>query len=156
MEALRADVAGTGLEVDWLLVDNGSDAAGRARLASLPVERIDPGANLGYAGGVNLGVARPDAELVLVMNPDVIVLPGCVPALLERPAATAPPSPARASTGTAAGAAPAPAEMPQPARRSWRGSLAGRARRGGPGPAPLAAARPPPLGGPVAAARATT
>jgi N-acetylglucosaminyl-diphospho-decaprenol L-rhamnosyltransferase len=83
VEALRADLGGTGLEVDWLLVDNGSDAAGRARLASLPVERIDPGTNLGYAGGVNLGVARSRAELVVLMNPDVIVRPGCVPALLD-------------------------------------------------------------------------
>lgn len=83
VEALRADIAGTGLEVDWLLVDNGSDAPGRERLESLPVERIDPGANLGYAGGVNLGMARSNAEMVLVMNPDVIVLPGCVPALLD-------------------------------------------------------------------------
>jgi N-acetylglucosaminyl-diphospho-decaprenol L-rhamnosyltransferase len=83
VEALRADVAGTGLEVDWLLVDNGSDAPGRARLASLPVERIDPGTNLGYAGGVNLGMVRSKAELVVLMNPDVIVLPGCLPALLD-------------------------------------------------------------------------
>ncbi|MFP5286069.1 MAG: glycosyltransferase family 2 protein [Thermoanaerobaculia bacterium] len=83
LDALRADVAGTGLEMEWLLVDNGSDAAGRALLESLPVERIDPGTNLGYAGGVNLGVARSTAELVLLMNPDVIVLPGCVPALVK-------------------------------------------------------------------------
>ena len=42
-----------------------------------------PGSNLGYAGGVNLGVARSTAELILLMNPDVLVLPGCVPALLD-------------------------------------------------------------------------
>jgi N-acetylglucosaminyl-diphospho-decaprenol L-rhamnosyltransferase len=83
VEALRADLAGTALEVEWLLIDNGSDAPGRARLDSLPVVRIDPGANLGYAGGVNLGVARSTAELVVLMNPDVIVLPGCLPALLN-------------------------------------------------------------------------
>jgi len=83
VEALRADVTGLGLEVEWRLIDNGSDAAGRSLLASLPVERIDPGANLGYAGGVNLGVARSQAELILLMNPDVIVLPGCVPALID-------------------------------------------------------------------------
>jgi GT2 family glycosyltransferase len=81
VEALRADTSG--LDVEWLLVDNGSDAAGRALLESLPVQRIDPGSNLGYAGGVNLGVARSTAELILLMNPDVIVLPGCVPALLD-------------------------------------------------------------------------
>jgi GT2 family glycosyltransferase len=88
VEALRRDLAGSGLdvgaEVDWLLVDNGSDAAERERLAGLPVRRIDPGRNLGYAGGVNLGVAETEAEMVLLMNPDVLVLPGCVPALIDR------------------------------------------------------------------------
>jgi N-acetylglucosaminyl-diphospho-decaprenol L-rhamnosyltransferase len=86
VEALRRDVEGAGLDpasdVEWLLVDNGSDEAGRALLESLPVQRIDPGANLGYAGGVNLGVARSHAERILLMNPDVLVLPGCVAALL--------------------------------------------------------------------------
>ncbi len=83
VEALRADLAGTGLEVEWLLVDNGSDEAGRDLLAALPVQRIDPGRNLGYAGGVNLGAARSTAEVMILMNPDVIVQPGCVPALLD-------------------------------------------------------------------------
>ena len=84
VEALRTDLAGSGIETDWLLVDNGSDAEGRARLESLRLRRIDPGANLGYAGGVNLGVACSTAETMIVMNPDVFVLPGCVPALLDR------------------------------------------------------------------------
>jgi GT2 family glycosyltransferase len=83
VEALAADLAGTGLAVEWLLVDNGSDEEERARLAGLPVRRIDPGDNLGFAGGVNLGVARSSSELILLMNPDVLVLPGCVPALLD-------------------------------------------------------------------------
>ncbi|HEX6903197.1 MAG TPA: glycosyltransferase family 2 protein [Thermoanaerobaculia bacterium] len=84
LDALRADVAGTGLEVEWLLVDNGSDAEERAKLAALPARLIDPGRNLGYAGGVNLGVASTEAELILLMNPDVLVLSGCVPALVDR------------------------------------------------------------------------
>ena len=84
VEVLRADAAGTGLEMEWLLVDNGSDEAERAQLESLPVRRIDAGGNLGYAGGINLGVARSSAEILLLMNPDVIVLPGCVPALIDR------------------------------------------------------------------------
>lgn len=83
VEALRADLAGTGVEVEWLLVDNGSDEAGRALLTALPVQWIDPGTNLGYAGGVNLGAARSTAEVMVLMNPDVIVQPGCVPALLD-------------------------------------------------------------------------
>lgn len=84
LAALRADLDGTGIEAEWLLVDNGSDAGERALLERLPAQRIDPGDNLGYAGGVNLGVARSMAEVLIVMNPDVLVLPGCVPALLER------------------------------------------------------------------------
>lgn len=84
--ALRRDVEAAGLdpetEVEWLLVDNGSDEAGRALLESLPIQRVDPGRNLGYAGGVNLGVARSSAGRILLMNPDVLVLPGCVSALL--------------------------------------------------------------------------
>jgi GT2 family glycosyltransferase len=71
------------MDVEWLLIDNGSDEPGRALLESLPVERIDPGTNLGYAGGVNLGVARSSAEMVVLMNPDVLVLPGCLAALAE-------------------------------------------------------------------------
>src|SRR5688572_10577388 len=86
VEALWRDVQAAGLDpaadVEWILVDNGSDEAGRTLLESLPVRRIDPGRNLGYAGGVNLGVARSSAELILQLNPDVLVLPGCVSALL--------------------------------------------------------------------------
>ncbi|HYG65317.1 MAG TPA: glycosyltransferase family 2 protein [Thermoanaerobaculia bacterium] len=82
LAALRADVARVEGGIEWLLVDNGSTAEERALLERLPVRRIDPGRNLGYAGGVNLGVAESSAESILLMNPDVLVLPGCVPALL--------------------------------------------------------------------------
>ena len=83
VEALRADLVG--IDSELLLVDNGSDGEGRALLESLPARRIDPGSNLGYAGGVNLGVATAGpADIVIVMNPDVLVFPGCVPALLDR------------------------------------------------------------------------
>jgi GT2 family glycosyltransferase len=92
--ALGADLAAGGHEAEWALVDNGSDEAGRALLDSLPVTRLDPGGNVGYAGGVNLGVAATRSEVVLLMNPDVLVLPGCAAALLteiERGAAVAGP-----------------------------------------------------------------
>ncbi len=92
--ALAADVAAAAIEAEWRLVDNGSDEAGGARLDALGIGRIDPGRNLGYAGGVNLGIAGTTAEAILIANPDVLVLPGCVPALLaalERGAAVAGP-----------------------------------------------------------------
>jgi len=84
--ALSTDLAGAGIAADiadLLLVDNGSDAVGQELLERLPVRRLDPGENLGYAGGVNLGVAQaPKAEAIVLMNPDVLVLPGCLAALL--------------------------------------------------------------------------
>lgn len=83
VEALRRDAGESGLEIEGILVDNGSDDDGRALLESLPFERIDPGANLGFAGGVNLGVARSRAETIVVMNPDVVVLQGCLSALVS-------------------------------------------------------------------------
>jgi GT2 family glycosyltransferase len=83
VEALQKDAAASGLEIEGLLIDNGSDEAGRALLESLPFERIDPGSNLGYAGGVNLGVARSRSDWIVLMNPDVLVLPGCLNTLIE-------------------------------------------------------------------------
>jgi N-acetylglucosaminyl-diphospho-decaprenol L-rhamnosyltransferase len=83
VEAICRDALQSGLEIEGLLVDNGSDETGRALLESLPFERIDPGANLGFAGGVNLGVERSRADMLILMNPDVQILPGCLSALME-------------------------------------------------------------------------
>lgn len=45
--------------------------------------RIVRSANIGYAGGINLGVRQsPDAAAILVLNPDVVLHPRSVPALL--------------------------------------------------------------------------
>lgn len=70
-------------DVEWLLVDNGSDAAGRELLAGLPVRLLEPGRNLGFAGALNLAVASSCAPLLLLMNPDVLVMPGCIGALVR-------------------------------------------------------------------------
>lgn len=81
--ALRA-ADGTRADNDRLeivVVDNGSTAQERARLEALPARYLDAGGNRGYAGGVNLGVAATDAELVALMNPDVEVPPGSLDAL---------------------------------------------------------------------------
>lgn len=85
IEALRRDLSASGLDpagAEWLVVDNGNDTAGVALLETVPVRRVDPGRNLGFAGGVNLGVAETRSEHVLVLNPDVLTLPGCTAALL--------------------------------------------------------------------------
>ena len=90
VEALQADAARSGLEIEGIVVDNDSEEGDRALLESLPFERVDPGANLGFAGGVNLGVSRSRADRIVVMNPDVRVLPGCLGALMDTLSAGAP------------------------------------------------------------------
>lgn len=50
-----------------------------------PVTVIDTGANLGYAGGVNVGMlARPDADAWWIVNPDTVPEAGALQALVER------------------------------------------------------------------------
>lgn len=83
IEALVRDAEAGGLELEGVVVDNGSRPEDRALLEALPFRRLDPGANLGYAGGANLGLARTAAPLAVVMNPDVMVLPGCLAALVR-------------------------------------------------------------------------
>lgn len=80
-EALLRDAEDGGIELEGVVVDNGSRPADAARLRELPFARLDPGSNLGYAGGVNLGIWSTSADFVLAMNPDVLVLPGCLAAL---------------------------------------------------------------------------
>jgi GT2 family glycosyltransferase len=81
LAAVRQDLATSGLDADLLVVDNGSDAADRPGLSGLPVTLLTPGSNLGYAAALNLGAARTKADVLCFMNPDVEVLPGCLPAL---------------------------------------------------------------------------
>lgn len=82
-EALRTDLEAAGLEAEWLLVDNGSEPGEAEAFGELGLKVLAPGENLGYAGGVNLGAAESEAPVLLFLNPDVLVRPGCVPALLE-------------------------------------------------------------------------
>ena len=82
-EALMRDADTSGIGLEAVLVDNGSRPEDRALLESLPARRIDAGRNLGYAGGANLGIRETSADLVIVMNPDVMVLDGCLRALTE-------------------------------------------------------------------------
>ena len=74
-------------DVGVLVIDNGStDGSVPAIRAAHPdVELIETGANLGYAGGNNVGIARAvadGAEFVLVLNNDTICAPDVVGQLL--------------------------------------------------------------------------
>ncbi|HXO26730.1 MAG TPA: glycosyltransferase, partial [Thermoanaerobaculia bacterium] len=54
------------------------DAAGAS-----PVRLLRPGRNLGFAGGVNAGVAACRAPLLLLLNPDAVPEPGALERLIE-------------------------------------------------------------------------
>jgi N-acetylglucosaminyl-diphospho-decaprenol L-rhamnosyltransferase len=47
------------------------------------VELVLPGTNLGFAKGVNLGVKHSNAEFVLLLNPDTIILDHAVDVIVE-------------------------------------------------------------------------
>ena len=72
------------LDLEVLIVDNGNTTEGRRLLAGLEgVRLLDPGRNLGYAGAFNLGASElRGADALVVMNPDVRVLPGCLEMLV--------------------------------------------------------------------------
>lgn len=83
VERLRADCRAAGVEHEVIVVDNGDDRADRERLGRLDATLLVPGENLGYAGGLNLGVGAARGRLLILMNPDVLVLPGCVGELVS-------------------------------------------------------------------------
>jgi N-acetylglucosaminyl-diphospho-decaprenol L-rhamnosyltransferase len=78
VESLRADGV-----TDIIVVDNGSaDGSGAALAAADPeATLVETGANLGYGGGANRGLAHGNRELVLVCNADVVVRPGTLAAM---------------------------------------------------------------------------
>ncbi|MGH9068410.1 MAG: glycosyltransferase family 2 protein [Acidimicrobiales bacterium] len=80
IHSLRAEGVG-----EVVVVDNGSaDGSVRSLVRADPeVVVVDPGRNLGYGAGVNRGLAAGGAEMVLVANPDIVVAPGTVAALVE-------------------------------------------------------------------------
>src|SRR5688572_15502061 len=59
-----------------IVVDNDSrdDTVNFIRENFPEVELVLPGANLGFAKGVNLGVKHSNAEYVLLLNPDTEIL----------------------------------------------------------------------------------
>ncbi len=64
-----------------VVVDNSSDAAVRDVALRHGADYVDPGANLGFAGGVNRGTARCAGADVLLLNPDATITADQVSAL---------------------------------------------------------------------------
>jgi GT2 family glycosyltransferase len=77
-----SSLQGQGLELETLVVDNGSSDGTLAYLERERVPHISLPENVGFARAVNLGVARLEAKVVLSLNADTVVVSGAVPALL--------------------------------------------------------------------------
>lgn len=76
VEATRAVLASTGVEVEAIVVDNGCTGDGVAVVAGLAGTRVlRPPANTGFAGGCRLGAAQAGAEYLVFVNSDAIVAP---------------------------------------------------------------------------------
>lgn len=85
LACLRSVIAHpAGVPTEIIVVDNASaDGTAEAIERELPgVSVIRSGGNLGFARAVNLGVDYANARYVLLLNPDTIVLPGALLALL--------------------------------------------------------------------------
>jgi GT2 family glycosyltransferase len=79
--ALRADAGQSNLLLNIVVADNGSTPEERALLQSLGVDGFDTGKNAGYAGAINAAFPRTRSDFIVLMNEDVMVLPGCLRAL---------------------------------------------------------------------------
>lgn len=83
--ALHEDARASSLSLEVIVVDNGAasaPAAGDSAPEGLDARVLRPAENLGYAAGVNLGVDHATGDVLLLMNADVAVEPGCLRALL--------------------------------------------------------------------------
>ena len=71
-------------DVNLIVVDNNSsdDSVAKIKQQFPAIELIETGANLGFAGGVNVGVKAGTAEYVLLLNPDTVILDGAIDKLV--------------------------------------------------------------------------
>lgn len=72
-----------GIELETIVVDNGSGDGTAAFLEREGVAHLALPENVGFARAVNLGVARVGAKFVLALNADTVLEPGAMRALLE-------------------------------------------------------------------------
>lgn len=85
-ELIASLPAGMG-DLAWQLIvvdnDSSDDSVAVARHLAPNATIVETGRNAGYAAGINAGVAAaPPHSYILILNPDVRLLPDCVPALI--------------------------------------------------------------------------
>jgi GT2 family glycosyltransferase len=83
-EAVRAVLASTTISIDVVVVDNGAAAEAVDQVKGLDRVRVlSPDANLGFAGGCDLGAAEATGQYLAFVNSDAIVAPGALARLTE-------------------------------------------------------------------------
>ena len=77
--------AASAVDLELVVVDNGSTDGSAAAFASRFPDAVivDAGENLGFARGVNRGARSATGSWLLLLNPDTLVLPGSLRALLD-------------------------------------------------------------------------
>jgi GT2 family glycosyltransferase len=76
-------LAEQGVEIELMVVDNGSGDGSVAYLEREGVPHVSLPENIGFAAAVNFGVAGTRAEAVLALNADTVLEPGCLALLLD-------------------------------------------------------------------------
>jgi GT2 family glycosyltransferase len=72
-----------GVQLELLVVDNGSTDGSVGYLEQGGVPHVALPCNVGFAAAVNLGARRTEAATILVLNADTALEPGCVGRLLD-------------------------------------------------------------------------
>ncbi|HEX6206296.1 MAG TPA: glycosyltransferase family 2 protein [Solirubrobacterales bacterium] len=80
-------LSGQGVELELMVVDNGSSDGSVELLRERGVPHVSLPENAGFAAAVNLGAARTAAPAVLALNADTVLEPGAVGRLAEALAA---------------------------------------------------------------------
>ena len=84
LDSVAASTPTSAGSVEVVVVDNASsDGSADLVRSRYPGARVvDAGANLGFAAAVNRGVAHSSGELLVLLNPDAVLLPGSLEALV--------------------------------------------------------------------------
>jgi len=82
LESIRRE--GGGLEIQTIVVDNGSKDGSPAMVREVMPDAIviEPGYNSWFTGGSNIGAASATGQYLLILNPDTVIIPGALPALV--------------------------------------------------------------------------
>src|SRR5262249_53495280 len=85
LNCLQSVTANSRPNVEVIVVDNASDdgSAEAIRQTFRDLRVIDAGANIGFGAGNNLGARHAAGEYIAFLNPDTVVTPGWLDALVE-------------------------------------------------------------------------